>query len=228
MRLRGKIILVTGAASGIGRATADLCEREDARVIRVDRAEADVADETQVRRIFDPLERLDGLVNSAGIAIRKPAHEQDAESWDEIMRVNVGGTFLCSKHAIPKMMVHGGSIVNLSSVVGITGVRNRAAYSTTKGAIVALTRNMALDYAQHRIRVNCLCPGFTRTPLTEALFSDPERVAKLRALHPLGRLGEPEDVARAAVFLLSEDASWITGVALPVDGGFSAGHALDI
>ena len=109
-----------------------------------------------------------------------------------------------------------------------SGTRNRAVYTATKGALVSLTRNMALDYAGRGIRVNSICPGFTRTPLTENLFSDPVRTAAFTALHPLGRMGEPEDVARAAVFLASDDAAWITGVALPVDGGYSAGHAADI
>jgi NAD(P)-dependent dehydrogenase (short-subunit alcohol dehydrogenase family) len=126
------------------------------------------------------------------------------------------------------MRDRGGSIVHMASVVGVVGVRNRAAYSTTKGAIVALTRNMALDYAADGIRVNCLCPGFTRTPLTRALFDDPERLAKLTALHPLGRLGEPDDIAHAVVFLASDESSWITGQAIAVDGGFTAGHAVDI
>jgi NAD(P)-dependent dehydrogenase (short-subunit alcohol dehydrogenase family) len=108
------------------------------------------------------------------------------------------------------------------------GVRNRAVYVATKGAIVSLTRNMALDYAARGIRVNCICPGFTRTPLTEKLFQDPAQEAKFTALHPLGRLGEAEDIANAALFLASEEAAWITGVALPVDGGFAAGHYADI
>ena len=125
-------------------------------------------------------------------------------------------------------MDKGGSIVHTSSATGIVGVRNRAAYSATKGAIVALTRNMALDYARYRIRVNCVCPGFTRTPLLDALLKDPDKAARLVKLHPLGRLGTPEDIASAVLFLASEQASWITGQALAVDGGFSAGVAEDI
>ncbi len=116
----------------------------------------------------------------------------------------------------------------MASVVGVVGVRNRAAYSASKGAIIALTRNMALDYAEAGIRVNCLCPGFTRTPLTKGLFADAERLAKLTALHPLGRLGEPDDIAKAALFLVSDDASWITGQAIAVDGGLTAGHGINV
>ncbi len=237
MRLEGKLILVTGAASGLGEAAARMCAREGALVVGLDRAPspgcadsrvADVGDEDQVRRAIETLGRLDAVVNSAGIALRKTAADQDASGWDEVMRVNVRGSFLVAKYAIPKMKERGGSIVHMSSVVGIAGVRNRAAYSASKGAIVALTRNMALDLAQHRIRVNCLCPGFTRTPLTKALFDDPERLAKLTALHPLGRLGLPEDIAHAVVFLVSDESSWITGQAIAVDGGFTAGHAVDV
>jgi NAD(P)-dependent dehydrogenase (short-subunit alcohol dehydrogenase family) len=125
-------------------------------------------------------------------------------------------------------MADSGAIVHLSSVVGITGVRNRSAYSTSKGAIVALTRNMAVDFAPRSIRVNCVCPGFTRTPFTAALLSDPEKEAKLLALHPLGRLGEASDIANAIAFLISDEASWITGQAIAVDGGFTAGHAVDL
>jgi len=227
--MRGlKTIVITGGASGIGAATAEKLRRQGARVIVLDRAEADVSDEEQVRAFFDGIDGpIHGLVNSAGIAVRKTVAEQDVESWDRVMAVNVKGAYLCSKHALPKME-GGASIVHLSSVVGLTGVRNRSAYSTSKGAIVALTRNMAVDFAPRRIRVNCVCPGFTRTPFTEALLSDPEKEAKLLALHPLGRLGEASDIASAICCLLSEEASWITGQALAVDGGFTAGFAVDV
>lgn len=229
MRLQNKRVLVTGAASGIGLACADRCESEGAFVTRVDRAEFDVTDETAVNRFFASLAApLDVLINSAGIAVRQPVDQQDAASWDAVFAVNVRGSFLCSRAAVPLMKPNGGSIIHMASVVGLTGVRNRAAYSSSKGAIIALTRNMAMDYAQFRIRVNCLCPGFTRTPLTKGLFADPERLAKLTALHPLGRLGEPDDIAAAALFLASDEAGWITGQAIAVDGGFTAGHAVDV
>jgi NAD(P)-dependent dehydrogenase (short-subunit alcohol dehydrogenase family) len=116
----------------------------------------------------------------------------------------------------------------MSSVTGITGFRNRAAYSAAKAGIVGLTRNMALDYAARKVRVNCVCPGFVRTPFIRALLADAERAARLTSLHPLGRLGEPEDIARAVLFLASDESSWITGQALVVDGGSSAGHFTDI
>ena len=229
MRLLGKTIVITGGASGIGAATADKCRLEGARVVVLDRSDADVSDEAQVESFFSRLPGpIHALVNSAGIAVRKTVLEQDVESWDRVMAVNVKGAYLCSKHALPKMQGAGGSIVHLSSVVGLTGVRNRSAYSTSKGAIVALTRNMALDFASYQIRVNCVCPGFTRTPLTAALLLDAGREAKLLALHPLGRLGEPSDIANAIAFLISDESSWITGQAIAVDGGFTAGHAVDV
>jgi NAD(P)-dependent dehydrogenase (short-subunit alcohol dehydrogenase family) len=226
-RLAGKTIVVTGAASGIGAATAALCRAEGATVIGLDLGGADrvcdVSDAVSVRAAFAGIASIDGLVNSAGIAQRHAAAEQDEQGWEAIFAVNVKGTFLCSREALPSMG-RGASIVHLSSVVALIGVRNRAAYSASKGAILSLTRNMALDYAPRGIRVNCLCPGFTRTGLTRGIFADPERRACIEAMHPLGRMGEPDDIARAALFLLSADAAWITGIALPVDGGFSAGQ----
>jgi NAD(P)-dependent dehydrogenase (short-subunit alcohol dehydrogenase family) len=229
MRLANKIIVITGAASGIGQASAELCEREGARVIGLDKASGvDVGDEASIREFFAPIETIDTLVNCAGTAVRKPLADQDAEGWDEVFRVNVRGTYLCSKYAIAKMKARGGSIIHLSSVVGVTGVRNRAAYSSTKGALISLTRSMALDYAQYQIRVNAICPGFTRTNLTKGLLSNPDSEAKLTSLHPLGRLGLPEDIAHLVVFLASDESSWITGQAIAVDGGFTAGHALDV
>lgn len=228
-RLADKIAVITGASSGIGKATAERFAREGARVIPLDRSDGiDAGDEIQVRQFFAPIERVDILVNSAGIAFRKPVADQTEHEWDDLMHANLRGTFVCSRYAIPKMQTHGGSIVHLSSVVGLVGVRNRAAYSASKGAIIALTRNMALDYARFQIRVNCVCPGFTRTNLTKGLFSNPEATAKLYSMHPLGRLGEPEDVANLITFLASEEASWITGQAIAVDGGFTAGHSVDV
>jgi NAD(P)-dependent dehydrogenase (short-subunit alcohol dehydrogenase family) len=172
--------------------------------------------------------RIDILHNNAGIAVRNPIACEYEKDWQSCLDVNLNGLFFCSKHVIPRMLTHGGSIVNTASVTGITGVRNRAVYSASKGAIVALTRNMALDYAPRGIRVNCVCPGFTRTPMAAALLRDPVKEERLASMHPLGRLGEPEDIAHAVVFLASDRASWITGHALVVDGGFSAGRTEDI
>jgi NAD(P)-dependent dehydrogenase (short-subunit alcohol dehydrogenase family) len=234
MRFSGKTIVVTGAASGLGLAIASAAQDEGARIIALDRGPSsfadarvcDVADEDQVSRAISSLGRIDGLVTSAGIARRAKVDETAMADYDAVMAVNVRGAFLASKYALPLMRAYGGSVLHLSSGVATTGTRNRAAYSASKGAIVSLTRNMALDYAADKVRVNCLCPGFVNTPLLSSM--PPERRARLAALHPLGRLGEPEDIAHMALFLLSDQASWITGQAIAVDGGFNAGHMDDI
>jgi len=234
MRFPGKHILVTGAASGLGLAIARAVEAEGGSIIAIDRGPApfvqslvcDISDEEQVRQAFAGLTRLDAVVNSAGIARRATVTDTEMADYDAVMDVNVRGAFLVSKYAVPLMRARGGSLLHLSSGVATTGLRNRAAYSASKGALISLTRNMALDYAADRVRVNCLCPGFVDTPLLSTL--PPERRARLTALHPLGRLGTPDDVAHMALFLLSDQASWITGQAIAVDGGFNIGHADDV
>jgi NAD(P)-dependent dehydrogenase (short-subunit alcohol dehydrogenase family) len=234
MRFSGKHILVTGAASGLGLAIAQAAKAEGATVTGVDRAAApldnsricDITDEEQVRGLVSGLTRLDAVVNSAGIARRAKLDETALADFEAVMAVNVRGTFLVSKYALPLLKRQGGSILNLSSGVATTGLRNRAAYTASKGAILSLTRNMALDYAPDNVRVNCLCPGFVNTPLLATL--PPERRARLAALHPLGRLGEPEDIAHMALFLMSDQAGWITGQAIAVDGGYNVGHADDV
>lgn len=241
MRLANKVAVITGGASGIGEACWRTFDREGARVAILDRKShqapdalmlsADVTSETEVEAAMiecaSRFGRIDVLVNCAGIAVRERVGELEDKDWQRVIDVNLRGVFLCSKYALPHMG-RGGSIIHMSSVVGITGVRNRAVYAASKGGLVALMRNMAMDYAAQGIRVNCICPGFVRTPFTAGLFADEERKAKLTSLHAMGRLGEPEDIANAALFLASDEASWITGVALAVDGGFSAGFALDI
>ena len=234
MRFSGKHVVVTGAASGLGLAIAQAAQAEGAAITALDRVAApfensricDIADEEQVRQALSGLSRLDAMVNSAGIARRAKADETDMADFDAVMSVNVRGAFLVSKHVLPLLRGHGGSILHLSSGVATTGTRNRAAYTASKGAILSLTRNMALDYAADKVRVNCLCPGFVNTPLLASMPA--ERRARLAALHPLGRLGEPEDVAHMALFLISDQASWITGQAIAVDGGFNIGHMDDV
>ena len=187
----------------------------------------DVTDEQAVTRaIHNIAERsggIDILVNCAGVALRKRIDETAESDWMHVIDVNLKGTYLACKAALP-LMRDRGSIVNLSSIAGVTGLRERAAYSASKGAIAALTKNMALDYAARGIRVNCVCPGFVRTPMTRALTDEPESNRRLTSVHPLGRLGEPADIANAILFLVSDEASWITGHLLMVDGGFSAGQ----
>ncbi len=249
-RLANKLAVITGAASGIGAATARLFASEGARVAALDVdgtaaetfaaglrssgfeaaawcCDVSVADQvnTAIRECVAHYGPIGVLFNNAGIALRAPVADQDETSWDRVIDTNVKGAYLCSRAALSGFAPEGGSIIHMSSVTGITGVRDRAAYSAAKAAIVGLTRNMAVDYAHRKIRVNCLCPGFVRTPFIAAILKDDERTQRLTALHPLGRLGKAEDIASAALFLASDDSSWITGHALVVDGGFSAGHA---
>jgi NAD(P)-dependent dehydrogenase (short-subunit alcohol dehydrogenase family) len=234
MRFSGKHVLVTGAASGLGLAIAEAAQAEGATIIAMDRVAApfetshicDIADEVQVKRALSGLPRLDAVVNSAGIARRAKVDETAMTDFDAVMAVNVRGAFLVCKYALPHLRQHGGAILHLSSGVATTGTRNRAAYTASKGAILSLTLNMALDYAADRVRVNCLCPGFVNTPLLASMPS--ERRARLAALHPLGRMGEVEDIAPMALFLISDQASWITGQAIAVDGGYNVGHMDDI
>ncbi len=234
MRFSGKHVVVTGAASGLGLAIAKAAEAEGARIIAIDRVAApfadsricDIADEELVKTALSGLPRIDAVANSAGIARRARVDEADMADFDAVMAVNVRGTFLISKYALPHMRAHGGAIVHLSSGVATTGTRNRAAYTASKGAVLSLTLNMALDYAADKVRVNCICPGFVNTPLLASL--PPEKKARLAALHPLGRMGEPEEVAHMALFLMSDQAQWITGQAIAVDGGYNIGHAEDV
>ena len=248
MRLKDKVAVVTGGASGIGEAAARVLAREGACVAILDLngqgaervageigGEAwmcDVADEEQVHGAMARIAGLQGAIHvlfaNAGVAIRHPVVDEDSADWDRLMSVNVKGIFLCAKYAIPHMPP-GSSIIVTSSVTGIVGVRNRALYSASKGAIVALTRNMALDYAASGIRVNCICPGFVLTELIAGILkTDPHRASRITSMHPLGRLGQPEDIANAVLFLASDESSWVTGASIPIDGGFSAGHSHDI
>ena len=234
MRFSNKTIVVTGAASGLGLTIAKAAEAEGARIIAIDRVVApfadsricDIADEEQVKTALSGLPRIDAVANSAGIARRAKVDEADMADFDAVMAVNVRGTFLVSKYALPHMRAHGGAIVHLSSGVATTGTRNRAAYTASKGAVLSLTLNMALDYAADKVRVNCICPGFVNTPLLASL--PPAKKARLAALHPLGRMGEPEEIAHMALFLMSDQAQWITGQAIAIDGGYNIGHSEDV
>src|SRR5262249_11152885 len=180
-----------------------------------------------MRAIVGRFGRLDVVVNNAGALIAATAEETSEGDWDRIIDVNVKGTFLVSRAALPELRkTGGGSVINIGSILSLVGMKKRAAYCAAKGGVLLLTRAMAVDHAHERIRFNCICPGLVKTELVRGLFTGtPEDEALLRQRIeqiPLGRVGQPEDVARLAVFLASEESSWITGAALPVDGGFTA------
>jgi 2-keto-3-deoxy-L-fuconate dehydrogenase len=224
-RFAGKRALVTGAGSGIGAAVARLLESEDAEVVAADLTgtdvHLDVRDETQVAAMTQD---VDVLVNVAGIGSTTTAPDTPLDVWEDVFAVNARGTFLCCKHAIPAMIARGGgSIVNIASVAAIVGLRNRAAYCASKGAVVSLTRALAVDHVSDGIRVNAVCPGTVDTPWVRRLVGDVgESLEELTARQPLGRLGTPEEIAEAVAYLASDAASFVTGSVLVIDGGLTA------
>jgi NAD(P)-dependent dehydrogenase (short-subunit alcohol dehydrogenase family) len=223
-RLDGRTAVVTGGAKGIGAATAKLLQAAGARVEVLDiESGCDVTDEAQVKRAFEKIGSIDILVNNAGRAARKPAVELSAKEWDDVIALNLTAVFRCSKNAHPYLKKRGGSIVNLASIMGMSGgIFPNASYQASKGAVVNLTRALALEWAADNIRVNAVAPTFVRTDLTVPIFSNPEVLAKVMAHTPLGRLPEPEEIAAAIVYLCSPAARSITGVTLPVDSGYLA------
>jgi len=228
--LKGKTAAVTGAGTGIGKATADLMEKAGAKVSRIDIEPGpgilagDVADEAAMEKVFGGIGPLDILVNNAGIAVRKQSQNITREEWDRVIAVNVDGLFLCSRIAARGMKQKGGgSIVNLASIMGFSGgLYPNPAYQTSKGAVVNLTRALALEFAADNIRVNAIAPTFVRTRLTKPIFDNPETLKNVMSHTPLGRLPEVGDIAAAILFLASPAANCITGVILPVDSGYLA------
>jgi 2-keto-3-deoxy-L-fuconate dehydrogenase len=232
--LHNKIALVAGGASGIGAAIATAFRSQGATVTIADLDPSadlplDVTSPESVRQLFDQFPRLDILVNSFGIMHVGRIHETSIEDYDRVQSVNARGVFLCAKAAIEIMRPQGhGNIINLASVAGLIAVERRFAYCVSKGAVVELSRALAIDYARENIRVNAICPGTIDTPMirnyVQAHFGDrvAETIAELHARQPVGRMGTAEEIAAFAVYLASDESRYLTGAALPIDGGWTA------
>lgn len=245
MRLRGKVAIVTGGGTGIGRGIAVAFVREGANIVIAGRDSkkldavskeigpaclahvVDVSKREDIQKLVAATTERFGavhiLVNNAGILLPGGAEAVTEDDWDQTFNVNVRGLWLLSREVLPHLRAAGGgSIVNIGSVLSLVAARNRVAYAASKGAVLAMTRAMALDHAPEKIRVNCICPGIVETEMV-ARFSMDEAARRQRiAMHPMGRFGQPEDIAQAAVFLASDESAWLTGAAFPVDGGYTA------
>jgi NAD(P)-dependent dehydrogenase (short-subunit alcohol dehydrogenase family) len=241
-RLDGKVCVITGAASGIGAAAAELFEAEGATVVGVDlrddsvgslKLAADVTDEEQVRGMYartrEECGRIDVLFNNAGINPDDDASAVDTplDAWQRVQDVNLKSVFLCCKHGIPHLLDGGGgSVINTASFVAVKGAAvSQISYTASKGGVLALSRELGVEFADRGVRVNALCPGPVNTPLLRELFAkDPEKAGKRLVHIPMGRFGEPGEIARAALFLAGDDSSFVTASTFLVDGGLSAAY----
>lgn len=249
MRLKDKVAIITGGASGIGKATAILFAEHGAKIVVADidehganqtvanirdagneavyvQTDVTISDNTErmVQETLSNYGKLDILLSSAGIAMRLPVADLPEEDWHRCLNVNLTGVYLCAKAAIPAMQKNGGgSIINMSSIYGLVGGDVRAVYVASKGGVTNLTRGMALDYAEDNIRVNCICPGFVETPLVAGVVKTPEEYRNLADKHPMRRLAQAEEIAYGALYLASDESAFVTGIALPIDGGYTAG-----
>jgi NAD(P)-dependent dehydrogenase (short-subunit alcohol dehydrogenase family) len=241
-RLEGKVCVITGAASGIGAESARVFSQEGAKVVGVDVApgavgdlalQADVTDEDQVRDMYerakDELGRIDVLFNNAGINPNDDSSVLDTslEAWQRVQDVNARSVFLCCKHGIPHLLAAGGgSVINTASFVAVMGAAvSQISYTASKGAVLAMSREMGVEFARRGVRVNALCPGPVNTPLLQELFAKDKEKAARRLVHlPMGRFAEAREIANAAVFLASDEASYVTASTFLVDGGLSGAY----
>ncbi len=253
MKLKDKVAIITGSAKGIGKGCALVFAEEGANVVIVDidvkageqtvseiverngkaifiKTDLRSSEEVQsmIGSVLNTYGQIDILFNNAGYHYSKNIEVTSEEEWDFIINTNLRSVFLCSKYSIPHLRKTKGCIINMSSMVGLIGQSNAGAYSASKGGIVAMTKGMALDFAKDGIRVNCICPGWVETPLVEDWFNqqpDPQKAKEyIYSVHPLNRIASSEEIGKAAAFLASSEASFITGVAMPVDGAVSLGY----